>query len=114
MWRRCRQSITAPAVLFGEEESMRNNQRFGITEDGQVFEINGHLRRLGSLAHLMTAGTATAQAVQEWWRGQVESDGPLSIIDVVELDKGRRQYLVRGLGTEPISELPERPHELAA
>lgn len=93
---------------------MANTERFGITEDGEVFEVNGRLRRLGSLAHLMETATATAQAVQEWWRAQVESDEQLNIIDVVEQRNGRRQYVVRCPRKEMISGVRECGEELAA
>ena len=70
--------------------------KFGITEDGDVFLLTRGFRKLGHLSHLTAAATPIAQEVQQWWREQLESDGPIeNIIEIQEKGNGRRQYVVR-------------------
>jgi hypothetical protein len=75
---------------------MTTKSKFGITEDGNVFLLNGGFRKLGHITHLTTARTPIAQEVQQWWRAQLESDRPTeNLIDVQEKGSGRRQYRLR-------------------
>ena len=69
---------------------------FGITDEGDVFLLNGGFRKLGSLSYLMSARTPVALEVQQWWCNQMASDGPIeNLIEIQERANGRRQYVVR-------------------
>lgn len=95
---------------------MTNTKRFGITEDGIVFALNGRFRRLGHISHLEAARTPIALEVRRWWSKQLDSDAPLNLIEIVEKDKGQRQYQVRIPETEliPGTDSVERMKSLAA
>ena len=73
---------------------MTMKSKFGITEDGNVFLLNGGFRRLGNISHLMVAQTSIGREVQQWWREQLESDGPIeNLIEVEEKGSGSQYRL---------------------
>ena len=59
-------------------------QKFGITEDGHVFLLNGRGRKpVGHIACVVRERTALAQEVRAWWAEQLAAEGPLVMVDGV-------------------------------
>ena len=60
-------------------------QKFGITEKGDVFLLNGRGRKpVGHIACLVRERTALAQEVRAWWADQLAAEGPLVTLDPPE------------------------------
>lgn len=64
--------------------------KFGITEDGVVFLLDGGFRRLGNIWNLAAERTAVAREFQEWR----DSGRPVENVEILELGGGRRRYVV--------------------
>ena len=61
-----------------------NTEKFGITDDGKVYDLRRRpLKLLGHIAYLLESHTLTAQQIKVWWKRQLASEEPVQHLVVL-------------------------------